>query len=250
MLFAACKPSDEELARTKLNNAKAMLEKGDTTGAILQLDSVSMFPKAVYSANAAKNMLAEINIDLLHKKEVELDTLTARIQKLEELFDKQKTEFDRFTQYVYKKQNFERAWNKSYLQVHLDERGNLFLSSNYHGKSALNHYAIRVYEGELSAKTDSVPVGSNENHQSDFMDYKWEKVSYLNGKDNGVMQFIADNADRNLKAVFLGRSQFFIILEPFDKQAVKDALALSVAIKQKMILDKEIQALLKKVPAQ
>lgn len=246
----SCKPSDEEKARIRLNNAKELLEKGDTIFALMQLDTVLLYPKAVYAINSAKNMMAEINFILLKKKESELDSLDARITRLETLFDRQKTEFDRFTQYIHKRQNFERAWNKSFIQVHLDEKGNIFLSSNYHGKDVLNHYAIRVYDGELSTKTDSVPVGSDQNHQSDFMDYKWEKVSYVNGKDNGVMQFIADHADKNLKAVFIGRRQFYIILESFDKQAIKDALELSAAIKQKGNLEKELQVIRKKIPVQ
>jgi hypothetical protein len=69
----------------------------------------------------------------------------------------------------------------------------------------------------------------------------------MNGKDNGVIQFIADNAERNLKAVFLGQRMYFIVLEQFDKQAVKDALALSNALKLKLQLEKEIKNLQAKV---
>jgi hypothetical protein len=131
--------------------------------------------------------------------------------------------------------------------VHLDERGELFISSNYYGKTSINHIGLRVYDGDLSAKTDTVPLGDVNNHQSDFMEFKWEKVSYRNGKDNGVIQFIADNADRRLKAVFLGEGQFYIILEDYDKAAVQDALALSKAIKRKLALQKEVQVLQKKL---
>jgi hypothetical protein len=121
------------------------------------------------------------------------------------------------------------------------------LSSNYHGQNSINHVGLRVYDGELSAKTDSVQLGDPNNHQSDFMEYKWEKVSYRNGKDNGVIQFIADHADRNLKAVFLGKGQFYIILEDYDKIAVKDALSLSKAIEKRNSLQTEIKELQKKL---
>ena len=79
------------------------------------------------------------------------------------------------------------------------------------------------------------------------MNTHWEKVSYTNGKDNGVIQFIADNADRNLKAVFLGQRMYFIVLQPFDKEAVKDALTLSNALKLKIQLEKEIRELQSKM---
>jgi hypothetical protein len=247
-LFAACGPSDEDKARTKLNFAKVLLEKQDTTAALSQLDSISiLYPKAPYSLNAAKNIMTEINFELLHRKETALDTIKARIAQLENSFIKEKTEFDRFTKYIHKRQTLQGSLIRSFIQIHLDERGDLFLSSNYHGKSSINHYGIRVYDADISAKTDSIPVGDSNNHQSDFMEYKWEKVSYRNGKDNGVIEFIANHADRKLKAVFLGKGQFYIILEEFDKKAVKDAVALSKAIKSKSELEKEIQILQKKL---
>ena len=248
LIFLACGPSDEEKARAKMNFAKMLLEKQDTTRALLQLDSiVELFPEARYSTNAAKNLLNEINFSLLQRKEQELDTIKERIAELENLFIREKTEFDRYTRYVHKKQTLQGSITRSFIQVHLDERGDLYLSSNYYGKNSINHFGIRVYDADISAKTDTIPLGDVNNHQSDFMEYKWEKVSYRNGKDNGVIRFIADNAERKLKAVFLGKGQFFIILEDSDKIAVKDALTLSKAIKTKSILEKEVQSLQKKL---
>jgi hypothetical protein len=247
-LFTACGPSDEDKARVKVNYAKILLENQDTTQAMLHLDSISLlFPKAPYSINAAKNMMTEINFELLHRKETALDTIKVRIAHLENSFVKEKTEFDRYTKYIHKRQTLQRSLIRSFIQIHLDERGDLQLSSNYHGNSSINHYGIRVYDGDISAKTDSIPVGNPNNHQSDFMEFKWEKVTYRDGKDNGVIEFIASHADRKLKAVFLGKGQFYIILEEFDKTAVKDALALSKAIKNKSELEKEIQVLQKKL---
>ena len=131
--------------------------------------------------------------------------------------------------------------------MHLDERGDLYLSSNYHGKNWLNHTGLRVYDSGDAAKTDSIPLNDTHNHHSDFMEAKWEKVSYRNGKDNGVIEFIANNTDRRLKAVFLGKEYYYIILETYDKNAVKDALALSKAIKTKAKLETEIKGLQKKL---
>jgi len=244
LILNSCKPSDEEQARLRLNKAKALIEQKDTTQALLQLDSLQrMFPKAMYSVNAAKNMAAEIKLSLLGNKQTKLDSANAHILRLENSFDKVKTEYDRYTQYIHKKQNFDRGVNRSFIQVHLDERGDIYLSSNYYGQAALKHYALRVYDGELSAKTDSIPVGSDDNRASDFMEFKWEKVNYRNGCDNGVLAFIAQNADRKLKAVFIGRQQQFIILEDFDKKAIKDAFDLSSAIKKRTVLEKEVQRL-------
>lgn len=248
IMIVACGPSDEDKARTKLKQAQSLLEENDTTAALRHLDSIPrMYPKADYAVNAAEDLSREIQFDLLHRKENQLDSLKVKITELEKPFEKEKTEFDRYAQYIHNRQNFDRAWDRSYIQVHLDERGEIYLSSNYHGEDWLDHVALRVYDQGDDAKTDTIPLGDPNNHRSDFMEAKWEKVSYRNGKDNGVMEFIANNADRNLKAVFLGKEYYYIILETYDKQAVKDALALSAALKRESKLESEIQALQKKL---
>ncbi len=244
VILASCGPSDEDNARIKLNLAKSLLQKNDTAMALKQLDSIRiMFPEAAYSVNAAKNLTTEVNFDLLHRKEAELDSAKVQVENLEKPFTKEKTEFDRYAQYIHKRQTFQRAWDRSYVQVHLDERGEIYLSSNYHGEKWLNHTALRVYDQGDEAKTEEVPVGDINNHRSDFIDSKWEKVSYRNGKENGVMEFIANNADRRLKAVFLGNEYYYIILETYDKQAVKDALELSKALKRRNKLETEVKNL-------
>ncbi len=244
IFMVACGPSDEDKARQKMQQAQSLLEKNDTTAALRHLDSIpQLYPKAAYAVNAAKNLKTEVQFDLLHRKEAQLDSLNVKIEELEKPFKKEKTEFDRYTQYIHKRQDFERAWDRSYIKVHLDERGEIYLSSNYHGEDWLNHTALRVYDQGDDAKTEEIPIGSVDNHRSDFMEAKWEKVTYRDGKDNGVMEFIANNTDRNLKAVFLGDEYYYIILESYDKQAVKDALELSKALKKRNKLQKEIKNL-------
>ncbi len=244
IIFVACGPSDEDKARVKLDLSKNLLLKKDTSSAIAQLDSIAiLYPKAVYSVSAAKNLLNDVRFEIMQRKEAELDSLKLKIAGLEKLFEKEKTEFDRYTQYIHKRQTFKRAWDRSYIQVHLNERGELYLSSNFHGEKSLNHTGLRVYDSGDEAKTAEIPIGSVDNHQSDFLESKWEKVSYRNGKDNGVIEFIANNVDRNLKAVFLGKEYYYIILEQYDKEAVRDALALSKALIKERQLNSEIKGL-------
>jgi len=251
IVLTACGPSDEDKARAKMDEAKALLQNQDTAAALLQLDSIPrLYPEAMYSINAAKNLANEIRFEVLQRTEAELDSVKLEVAGLEKNFVKEKTEFDRYTQYIHKRQTFKRAWDRSYIQVHLDERGELYLSSNYHGDHWLNHTGLRVYDSGDDAKTETIPIGSVDNHRSDFMDAKWEKVSYRNGKDNGVIEFIANNVDRNLKAVFLGDEYYYIILEKYDKEAVRDALALSKAIKKRNKLEGEIKTLEKQLNIQ
>lgn len=247
VLFS-CGKSTKKRAAEKLNLAVSLCDKGDSLTAILHLDSIRMlYPEAFETIGKAKELSNKINSEFLFRKQEQFDKLNVRETELEKMFTKEKTEYDRYTQYNHKMQNFERRWDQSFIQLHLDERGELFISSNYYGEKWINHIGLRVYDGTFQAKTDSVPLNDTNNHHSEFMGTHWEKVSYKNGKDNGVIQFIADNSERNLKAVFLGQRMSYIVLEQYDKQAVKDALALSNALKLKIQLEKEIMALQEKV---
>ncbi len=243
-LSVSCGPSQEERGRTRLNFARNLLLQNDTANALLHLDSIAiLLPKASFAINAAKNLKKEIYWEMLQQKVNQLDTLKLRITELEKNFNQEKTQFDRFTQYLHKRQTWERSWNRSYIQILLNERGDLTLVSNYNGTEWLNHVGLRVYDQGLSARTDSVQLDEPDNHRSDFLESKWEKVTYRNGRDNGVIEFIANNAHLRLKAVFLGRRNHYIVLEDFDKKAVQDALALSRAIKTRIQLENEIKQL-------
>jgi hypothetical protein len=247
MLFS-CGKSYKKRAAEKFGQAAGFYEKGDTLSALQYLDSIPLiFPEAFETLEKAKSLTKKINSEILFRKQDQYDQLSSTFTELEKLFDTEKTEYDRFMQYVPKRQSFERRWNQSFIQLHLDERGELYISSNYYGAEWLNHVGLRVYDGVFQAKTDTIALDDPNNHHSEFMNTHWEKVNYKSGKDNGVIQFIADNADRNLKAVFLGKRMYYIVLEQFDNQAVKDALALSNALKLKAQLEKEIKDLQSKV---
>jgi hypothetical protein len=244
VVLAACKPSQRQKAVALINRAKVEIANGDTLNAICKLDSVeSKFSKATIQVGVARNLKDELYRQLIEARKAELLAIEKQIEQLGKDFRKEKTEFDMYTQYIHKRQTFNRSWDRSFLQVHLDERGELYLTSHYMGDKWLNHTAIRVYDDTLSQKSGIVPLDDPNNRRSDFLDYKWEKVSYTNGRSDSVIQFIADNADRDLKCVFMGEEYYYILLEDYDIAAVTDALALSRAIKRRKALNKEIAEL-------
>jgi hypothetical protein len=239
-----CGPTQEERASARLNFARSLLEQKDTTSALVHIDSLAiLLPKAAYSLNAAKNLKKEILWEILQQKGMKLDTIKVKIIELEKSFNKEKTQFDRYTQYLHKRQTWDRSWNRSYIQVLLNERGDLALVSNYNGVQWLDHTGLRVYDQGFSARTDSVGIGEVDNHRSDFLESKWEKVTFRNGRDNGVIEFIAENTHLKLKAVFLGKRYHYIVLEDFDKKAVQEAFNLSKLIKIQQQLENEIRQL-------
>lgn len=237
----SCGPTQREKADSRINNARQMAAAGDTLMAISQLDSVSLlYPKAESQIAVSRNIKTELYRQMADSRKLMLIRNDSIIESLEQRFNIEKTRFDMYTQYHHKRQTLARTWDRSFLQVHLDERGEFYLSSNYVGKEWLNHTSIRVYDGELQSVSGQVALENPLNHRSDFLDYKWEKVSYMNGEADSVMFFIADNRHLNLKCVFLGNQYHWILLEDYDIQAVVDALNLAKALKRKAKLEDEI----------
>lgn len=249
LIFAliSCGPSQRELAVWKINEGKQLIISGDTIAAIAVLDSIkTLYPKASAQIAVSNNIKDELYRQFIDNKRSELVKTDTLISLLEKNFQKEKTENDKYLQYIHTSQTFNKSWNRSYLGIHLDERGELYLSSNYAGKEQLNHTGIRVYDAEKQAKSEIIPLGDPLNFQSEFSGTKWERVFYMNGKSDSVINFIASNPGLKLKCVFLGNKQYYILLEQFDVKAVCDAYELSNAIKKQKHLKKEIKMLEKK----
>jgi len=244
----SCGPSQEENANLKINEGKQVLANGDTLKAIAILDSIKvLYPKAPMQIGVSTNIINELYCKLIDRKMDELALAETQIVQLEPNFLKEKTDYDKYTQYIHNSQQFSRSWKRSFLEVHLDERGEIYLSSNYMGKEQLNHTGIRIYDGTFQSQSEQVELNSQLNHQSDFNGLIWEKVSYMNGKADSVINFISTHPDLKLKCVFLGNRQYYILLENFDVKAVCDAYALSKAIKKQKILTDEIAQIRKKI---
>jgi hypothetical protein len=242
--ISSCGPSQREKAAAKMDEADKMIEKGDTLKAIEILESIPLlFPKAKVQISVSKNRADEFFRQLIDARKVQLSTNDALISKLEKNFTKEKTEYDMYIQFNHNKLPLKNSWNKSFLQVNLDERGEIFLTSIYMGKEWLRHTAIRIYDEGLQIKTPQVPLDDPNNRSNDFLDYKWEKVSYTQGKSDSTIRFIVKNINRQLKCAYMGSNYYYIILEDFNKEAIKDAYELSCTIKNRKVLIKRIKEL-------
>lgn len=242
MVLSGCGPSQRELAVARINKGKEILGQGDTLLAIQYLDSVRfLYPEARVQQKVAANMTDDLYRMLINDRIRQLKLTDTLISGLKQNFEQEKTEFDKYVQYISRRQLFSRSWNRSFLQVNLDERGELYLTSHYFGKEALNHTSVRIYDQGMQAVTGQVPVGDPDNRQSEFMGNQWEKVSYRSGRSDSVLQFIDHHRDLPLKCVFIGNRYYYILLEKYDIQAVVDALALSEALKKKQRLEAELK---------
>ncbi len=251
ILFSACGPSEPQKAVKKLNLAESLLVKGDTTMALLLLDSITTaYPKAIVEVRKATQLSNRIYVSMIMEKRYSMAGVKVVIDSLMKNFSPEKGEFERYTNYIPNVQSLGKNWSRSYIKVWLNEKGDLMLSSNYYGAVWLNHTAIRVYDKEYEVETDSIPVGDPYNYQGDFGGSKWERVTYHNGQAGEVLKLISSHPELKLKAAFVGKQQYYIVLEERDKNAVKQAVTLANALKARIQLEEEISLMQGKIKSE
>jgi len=250
-IVSACGPSQPQLAVQKIAVAEELLAKGDTTNSLLHLDSIStLYPKALSEARTATQISNRINVSRLMLQRDNLSKANLVVDSLIKEFTPEKGEFEKFTNYIHNRQGIEKTWSRSFVQVYLNEKGDLSLVSNYYGGQWLNHTSLSI-EGEgLSAKTDSVPIDNVNNHHSEFSGSKWERVTYRGEQADKLIALISANTDKKMKSIFRGKSSYIIWLEESDKKAIKAAYDLAKALKVKDASENTIKVLEKKIKSE
>jgi len=247
-ILSACGPSQSELASKKIRISESLLAKSDTMNCLLNLDSIpKLYPAAVSELNKAIRISNQIYSTQLSKQREKLTAAQTAIQTLIKEFKPEKGEFEKYTVYIPNRQVFDKSWSRSFVQVYLNEKGDLTLASNYYGEQWLNHTSLRIEKEGLTVKTDSVPLDNINNHHNDFGGTNWEKVTYKGTQADLVIAMIAANWDKKLKAVFKGKSSYIMWLEDYDKKAIKNSYELSKAFKIKSEAEKLIPVLEKKI---
>lgn len=240
-LISSCGPTQDELASHSLQRATDLLDERDTVGALSVLDSAILhYPKAQKLLPQLELMKGNVYSDLCNHLKKQIDSCEVLIQEKSKDFVVEKRPYDNNKWYVFKRQTFKRSWDRSFIEVNLNDKGEIYLTSNYIGEKSLNHTAIRVYDKELSCKSLTVDLGTVNNHHSEFMNSKWEKVAYKSGASDELISFIVSHANRPLKAVFLGKPYYYILLEKYDVEAVVKSYDLSVILKKRTALKKEL----------
>lgn len=231
-----CTPSAVRMTDEKFDEAKALKDYGNFNLAKLKLDSVIVLAGSnSEKGKEALKLLAEIEIDeqernlrFLDSVLVEHEELLVPLMKNFELSD----EYGSEKQLIHKRQKPENSYNRTYLRAHLGEEGNFYISSRYHGLKWINHNKIRVYFGPESVISEQVSDNGIDMRRFEDGEFKWEFVYYKEGKDNGVVDFIASNADKPLRVEFIGKSREYVIMEQYDREAIRDAYEISFILKE------------------
>lgn len=244
-MLLGCGPSREQQASERLQEAIALRDSGQFNLAKLKLDTlIENFSDLPEQSVRAGEVLRNIQIMEQERNLTYLDSMLAL--KREELTPLMKNfikseEYGPQTVLIHKRQKPENSYNRTFLRAHLNEEGEFYISSRYYGTHWIYHNQIKVYNQGESVLSEEVPEDGFNNRRFEDDDSKWEIVNYKEGKDNGIVDFIATNWNKSLKVQFIGKKYHYIVMEQFDKAAIRDAYEISFVLKEIDGLEKEKQ---------
>ncbi|MBN2165824.1 MAG: hypothetical protein JW717_06055 [Marinilabiliaceae bacterium] len=242
--FFACGPNNEEIAKERFNKAELFYAAKEFNNAKLILDSIINKQKNVIEYyTRAKDLLRTINIEeqknniafldsLLKEKERELEPLMKNFVLTNE-YKKKKL--------IHKRQKTINSYNRTYIKTNLELDGTFYISSYFCGEYIINHEQIKVYNSNQSVTSEKVPFDSFNNRHFNDGGLYWEIVNYKDGNDNGIIDFIAQNVNAPLKVMFIGKKNFYVLMEKFDKEAIRDGYEISFILKEVEKLKTEIK---------
>ena len=238
LFLVSCGPSNKEQAEVYLQAAQAAMSAADFNAAKLKVDSVNLlFPDEIEAVALGMNLLNAIELQEQKQSLAYYDTLllkrNADFERLVKSFVFEEGKFKGYAgTYVHKRQQVKNSNDRSYVRAYLDDKGEFYISSRYHGTSHIYHDRIKVYFDGLFAETQAIAASTFDNRSFDDGEDFWETVNYRNDTDNGVVSFIINNYDKSLKVQFKGKKNYYIVMESFDKEAIRDAYNLSLVIKE------------------
>ena len=243
---SSCTSDIRKQAEARLNQAQEMYDNKDYEQSIRVLDSIqSWFPEEYAVLSQAielkKTVAKEYHEDFIEQAGQLLEKAESQIEALEKNFYFTEGNGKRPGIYEQKRQTVRNSWSRSFLKVNVTEDGNFWLSSKFYGDYWLDHFCVKVYDREIQIFSDTIPLGHPDNKKLKDGEDKWETIDYRNGSDGGMVGFIIENMDRKLKVRFTGKKHYYIVMETFDKEAVRDGMKLAQVLNEVNDLSQKIE---------
>ncbi|MCA1744490.1 MAG: hypothetical protein LC643_02025 [Bacteroidales bacterium] len=236
LLFFSCGPTRQEQAQEKLTEAISLKDSGNFNMAKLKLDTlIQAFKDLPEETKSAQALLREINVSEQERNLMFLDSALIIQEALLEPLMKNfilSDEYGSAKILIHKRQRPENSYNRTFLRAHLNEEGDFYISSRYHGTKWIYHQQIKVYYQNQSVLSEIVQEDGFNNRRFEDGEFKWEIVNYKDGKDNGIVDFIANNWESPLRVQLMGKSHAYIIMEKFDREAIRDGYEISFVLKE------------------
>ncbi|MCK9325641.1 MAG: hypothetical protein M0P69_09110 [Bacteroidales bacterium] len=245
VLFFSCKPDHQKRAEADFLKVEQFARNSQPKSAIRLLDSMQVQYASDYGVVGKVLKMKSIIGNRFYQEMIEaanstMEVLDREIATLEGNFRYTPGEAGRPGVYEHRRQSPQNSWNRTYLKINLNDKGDVWLSSHYYGKEWIDHTSIRVYDRDLYVLSDTIPLGDVWNRKVEDLGDRWEIIEFREGTDAGIMAFIADHYERPLKARFNGRKFHYIVMETFDREAIHYGWRLAQLLKERESLRQTI----------
>ena len=220
-LLAGCGDGGEKEAQVRLQKAEAALQQDNFSEAKLQIDSIKMLhPKAFEARKQGIKLMQQVDLKEQRKTLVYLDSMMvvkqAQLDSIKGRFVFEKdTAYQDIGNWFYPTQVVEKNVGRSFLRAHVNELGEMSLTSIYCAGGTLNHTSVKVSVGDTFAET---PM-TKDSYTTTDLGRTIEKADYKLGEDGGVAGFIVANADKNIQLTFIGDKTWRTAMQKTDRQA-------------------------------
>ncbi|GHT71020.1 hypothetical protein FACS1894155_11270 [Bacteroidia bacterium] len=228
LFFFSCN-NDKKAAQENLQRVQLLYENNQLEAAKQSLDSLKAgFPKEVEVLKEGLQIMRQVEIKELERNILYYDSMlivrTSQADSLKKLFVYEKDpKYDETGKYIDKQQVLERNLGRSYIRSGVNEQGEMYIASVYHGKGRIRHNQLKVSAPDNSyTETAVIPEDGGVNFSFQDLGMTTEVVTYQNEKDNGVILFIYNNSKKRLKAELPGNKSYsFFIAEGDIKSLIK-----------------------------
>ena len=220
-VLTGCGDGGEKEAQMRLQKAEAALQQENFSEAKLQIDSIKMlYPKAFEARKQGIKLMQQVDLkeqqktlvyldSMMQVKQLQLDSIKGRF-----VFEKD-TAYQDIGNWFYPTQVVEKNVGRSFLRAHVNELGEMSLTSIYCAGGKLNHTSVKVSVGDTFAET---PM-TKDSYTTTDLGRTIEKADYKLGEEGGVAGFIVANADKNIQLTFIGDKTWRTAMQKNDRKA-------------------------------
>lgn len=232
--MVCCKPSEHEMALTKINEIKQLIAENHKQDALNKIDSIHIiYKKDIAIRRIADTLRWEIeleqSIERLPLIDSALANVQARLPEITKAFRYIKNEdYQDIGHFEHRQLRTENNTTRCYLKPSISEQGAMTITSYYLGTKA-SHTTVRVTIDSLSVETQVAP----KSNISQFIDVDmYREIIVFDSKlMNGIDSFIAKNKDNRIKISLIGNGQpYHYYLTPTERNILTQSYDLSIAL--------------------
>lgn len=231
-ILFSCGEKKNEQAILYLDNIRSLYDQKEYTSALQKIDSIQiLFPKAIPEIKEGMKLKQEVRKTYNQQQVADCDSLLSiyshRIDSIKPLFVYQKDKEDSKGIYIPKTVSSS-VISANGLRAGVEESGAMYIESVYIGGQLHNRISASTKDKQTA---ESLPVEDDGfNFRFSNLGKQYEVIKVSKFHDNGLTQFIVNNANTPLTVTLKGKNTLSYPMSNIQKKAITDSYQLSTMI--------------------